>query len=167
MTTLNSTYLPGPELLFIFCSGRGFGPEEADERQGRQYVREDSELGPLLLAPRGGPAAGAAAVGQHQTQREEHQHAQQQLLVGHSDEVPALLIKIREGGKAEESPHDSQAPLVALDDVGILFCSCMILMIGDSLQNVFPKGAPGTGPTPGIRPHRTTIQIRLIYKILE
>lgn len=162
MTTLNSTYLPGPELLFVFCPRRGFGPEEADERQGRQDVREDGELGPLLLAPREGPAAGAAAAGQHQAQREEHQHAQQQLLGGHSDEVPAFLIKIREGGKAQESPHGSKAPVVAPVDVGILFCPCRILMIRDSPQNVFPKGAPGTGPTPGNRPHRSTIQIRLI-----
>lgn len=94
-------------MLVIFCPRRGFGPEEADERQGRQEVGEDGELGALLLAPREGPAAGAgaAAVGQHQAQRQEHQHAQQQLLVGPSDHVPAFLIKVREGGKAEEGPH--------------------------------------------------------------
>lgn len=75
-----------------------------------------------MPAPREGPAAGAAAVGQHQAQRQEQQHAQQQLLVGQRDEVPAFLVKIREGGEAEESPHGAKAPLVAPADAEILFC---------------------------------------------
>lgn len=55
----------------------------------------------------------ATAVGEHQAQREEHQHAQQDLPVGQSDEVPALLIKIGESGNAQKSPHGSKASLVA------------------------------------------------------
>lgn len=121
LSKLNSTYLSGPELLFIFCPRPGFGPKEADEGQGGEDVREAGELGPAGLAPREGPAAGATAVGQHQAQRQEHQHAQQELLVGQSDEVPAFLIKVRESGKAKESPHGSKAPWVAPVEVEILF----------------------------------------------
>lgn len=49
----------------------------------------------------------ATAVGEHQAQGQEHQHAQQELLVGQGD-VPAFLIEIGEGGDAKESPHGSQ-----------------------------------------------------------
>lgn len=106
----NSTYLPRPALLFIFGPRRGIGPEEANERQGGQDTREDGELGPTGRAPLERPVSGAAAVGQHQAQRQEHQHAQQELLVGQRDEVPAFLIKIRESGKAKKGPHGSKAP---------------------------------------------------------
>lgn len=121
LPTLNSTYPFRPELLLILCSRRGFGPEEANERQGWQHLREDRQQGAALRAPQHGPASAAAAVGQHQAQREEHQRAQQTLLVGQSDEVPAFLVKIGKSGKAKESPHGSKAPWVAPVDVKILF----------------------------------------------
>lgn len=79
-------------------------------------------MGPTLLAPHEGPASVATAVGEHQAQRKEHQHAQQELFVGQSDDVPTFLIKIGESGKAKKSPHRSKAPLVAPGDVKILFC---------------------------------------------
>lgn len=67
------------------------------------------------------PVAVATAVGEHQAQRQEHQHAQQDLLVGQRDEVPAFLIKIGESGNAKKGPHGSKASLVAPIKVESLF----------------------------------------------
>lgn len=67
----------------------------------------------------------ATAVGEHQAQRQEHQHAQEELLVGQGD-IPAFLIKIGEGSNAKKSPHGSKASLVPrLRNFG-LFCFVLI-----------------------------------------
>ena len=51
MPTSNSTYPPRPQLLFIFWSSGGLGPEEANERQGWQNIGEARQLGAALPAP--------------------------------------------------------------------------------------------------------------------
>lgn len=65
-------------------------------------------MGAALLAPQVARAPVATAIGEHQAQRQEHQHAQQELLVGQGDEVSTFLIKIGERSNAKESPHGSK-----------------------------------------------------------
>lgn len=60
-----------------------------------------------MLAPEEARVSMATAVGEHQAQRQEHHHAQQELLVGQGD-IPAFLIKIGERGNAKKSPHGSK-----------------------------------------------------------
>lgn len=61
-----------------------------------------------MQAAQEGPRAVATAVGEHQAERQEEQHAQEQLLVGQRDEVPAFLVEIGEGGDAQEGPHGAE-----------------------------------------------------------
>lgn len=67
-------------------------------------------MGAAVQAAAEGPGAVAAAVGEHQAQRQEEQRAQEQLLVGQGHHVPALLVEVGEGGDAQEGPHGAQAP---------------------------------------------------------
>lgn len=74
------------------------------------------------MAAKEAPVSMATAVGEHQAQRQEHQYAQQELLVGQGD-IPAFLIKIGEGSNSKKSPHGSKASLVApakTEDLGVL-----------------------------------------------
>lgn len=82
------------------------------------------------MAAKEAPVSMATAVGEHQAQRQEHQYAQQELLVGQGD-IPAFLIKIGEGSNSKKSPHGSKASLVApakTEDLGGFgfgfFCFC-------------------------------------------
>lgn len=73
----------------------------------------------------------ATAVGEHQAQRQEHQYAQQELLVGQGD-IPAFLIKIGEGSNSKKSPHGSKASLVApakAEDLGVLGLGFFVVVV--------------------------------------
>lgn len=92
----------------------------------------------------------AAAVGEHQAQRQEHQRAQQQLLVGQSDKVPAFLIKIGEGGNAEKSPHGSEASSLA-PEWRLFFSPLLVGSWCPLSPNPAPKGAQGTAKVQYLR----------------
>lgn len=95
-------------------------------------------MGLALLSPEEAPISVATAVGKHQAQRQEHQHAEQELLVGQGDEVPALLIEIGESGNAQKGPHGSRL-LWWHRSVGSCFLTWKVLVIRGSPQNMGPK----------------------------
>ena len=168
MPTSNSTYPPRPQLLFIFWSSGGLGPEEANERQGWQNIGEARQLGAALPAPEEGPAP--VAIRQHEPQRQEHQHAQQQLLVGQRDKVSAFLIKIGESGDAEKSPHGLKASSVTpgqRQEILFFFSPGRVLVFRCSPQNVLPQRSAGDRLKSRKHRHEVTIQIRGIYKIIQ
>lgn len=89
------------------------------------------------MAAKEAPVSMATAVGEHQAQRQEHQYAQQELLVGQGD-IPAFLIKIGESSNSKKSPHGSKASLVAPAKTEIwgfgvwFFCFCFCFFAGGS-----------------------------------
>lgn len=83
------------------------------------------------MAAKEAPVSMATAVGEHQAQRQEHQYAQQELLVGQGD-IPAFLIKIGEGSNSKKSPHGSKASLVApakAEDLGVLGLGFFVVVV--------------------------------------
>lgn len=131
----------------------------------------------------------ATAVGEHQAQRQEHQYAQQELLVGQGD-IPTFLIKIGEGSNSKKSPHGSIASLVApakAEDLGVLglfFLFCFVSFQGaveggsfflrrvSVIKMLYPKcsSQKESGRPAELLPvdsFRISSQMKLVFEIIE
>lgn len=100
---------------------------------------EARQLGAALTAPRRPPLR--PAIRQHKPQRREHQHAQQQLLVGQRHEVSAFLIKIGESGDAEKNPGLKASSVTPDQRRGDPFFSQVSLVFRALPKCVAKKGA--------------------------